>query len=295
MTTEAPLLMEAPLPEAKPEPESAPPQAPTPAIMPPEEPQFFIPEDSKPSSTPPEEATEPQEPITPDAEPLDHPPERKTSSIPKHLAVLRDPPRTSKPLTPLQELLAVVNSTVENDSLGGATSEPESHPPGPESTLLKKPLKPLARLKQGVEQYQKLAPGGKQKLPGGMQKKTKGQGLAPNLKKTKKGIFKGGLKRTKLALPGGGELAPNGGAQAALGEAPKTPLKKETAAEMKKRVSQVAALLGREETPEEKRSHKKKIPLINIGERILIYWPMDGVFYSGKFFLVSKTQIFPLY
>ncbi|GAQ81079.1 hypothetical protein KFL_000700160 [Klebsormidium nitens] len=289
--------MEAPLPEAKPEPESAPLQAPIPSIIPSEEPQFFIPEDSKPSSTPPEEATEPQEPITPDAEPQDHPPERKTSMIPKHLAALRDPPRSSKPLTPLQELLAVVNSTVENDSQGGATSEPESQPPVQESIPLKKPLKPLARLKQGVEQCQKLAPGGKQKLLGGLQKKTKGQAFAPNLKKTKKGMFKGGLKRTKAVLPEGVDVAPGGGVQIALGDAPKTPLKKETAAEMKKRVSQVAALLGREETPEEKRSHKKKIPLINIGERILIYWPMDGVFYSGKVVehVVAKHRYTVLY
>ena len=250
-------------------------------MTPPEDPQFFIPEDSKPSHPPYDEDSEALEPITPHTEPPDGPPERKNSTIPKHLAALQDPPRSSKPLTPLQELLAVVNSTVENDSLGGGASEPESQPPLAEPHPAGKPLKPLARLKQGVEQYRKLAPGEKQKAQGGAWTKSKGPGLAPNLKKTKKGLFKGG-KRTKGALPGGVSLAPGGGLTAP-GDAPKTPLpKKESAAEIKKRVSQVAALLGREETPEEKRSHKKKIPLINIGERILIYWPMDGVFYSGE-------------
>jgi hypothetical protein len=216
-----------------------------------------------PSSKPPklEEAAPDQEELFPEP--------RKPSAIPRHLASVAAPPKTSKPLTALQELLAVVNSTVDDSP--GLASEPDSQPPP-------KPLKPLDRLKQGVEQFRKLGkpPGGK--VFGGKQKR----------KGSKLSLPKKSHHKASPAPPPPKQPSPEVG--------PKTPLpKQETAAEMKKRVSQVTALLGREETPEEKRSHKKKIPLINIGERILIYWPMDGVFYGGEWeppctFLLCSMQ-----
>lgn len=206
-----------------------------------------------PSSKPPK-----LEDAAPDqAEPFPEP--RKPSAIPRHLASVAAPPKTSKPLTALQELLAVVNSTVDDSP--GLASEPDSQRP-------RKPLKPLDRLKQGVEQFRKLGPAGKPpggKVFGGKQKR----------KGSKLSLPKKSHQKASPAPPPPKQPSPEVG--------PKSPLpKQETAAEMKKRVSQVTALLGREETPEEKRSHKKKIPLINIGERILIYWPMDGVFYGGE-------------